>query len=355
MLPNQQQGRQRTAGGRAVRTENGVPGACSCSGFPPLDDLADLSIQRLLKRLEDELEAYQDTPSEATKKLEDDLKALTKEYSGLTDLVTKYEAFYEKIDCLLADANRWNENLQEWCSKNVDSDTLKEIVRIWNEFYETVENEACTRWISARTEVGSQLDCVRQAERTADEAKDDYEALKAFEKTVKDRYAQLLALYKQGETLNEAAQYNSVCAVSIEFCAAYNELGVLETWERKRRCGAPPQTTEQSGGQGQPGQQEQRGERREGYGGPGSPCDATPEQDPKTYWTVEQYTRELTARLRALILARYAYFRWWQQRIDLEIDGRRSKEVLDKFQKSRQADFIREAGDAYIKRSVVNA
>jgi hypothetical protein len=352
MYPQQQRGRQRSAGGGEAGDET-VPGGCDCSGFPPLDDIKDLPILRLLKRLEDELETYQDVPSDATKKLADDLKSFTKEYGGLTDLVTKYTAFYDKVDCLLADANRWKTELREWCSNNVDENVAASIVTLWNDSYEAIENEQCARWIAARTDYGAQLDCLRQAERAADEAKEDYEAIKGFEKAVNDRQTQLQGLFKQGLALNTAGQFNSVCAISLEFCAAFNELGTVDSWDRRRRCGSAPETQQQSAGrQGQGGY---GGGTGDGEQPAGSPCDATPEQNLKD-WNADRYRLELTTRLRHYILARYSYFRWWQQRLQLEVDMKRAKEALDRFQKARQADFIREAADAAVnERSVVNA
>jgi hypothetical protein len=325
----QSQGDQSTAGRRNAQDYSGDEIKCRPVST---DDLPgeEQPLQRLLKKLEEKLADYDET--EATKKFADELKAFDKENKGLGAIVKSYEAFYDKLDCLLAEANNWKKSLGEWCEGETDEKTRAEIVRIWNEYYENVENEACKEWIAARDKYGVTLDCLKQSERRADEAKETFETVKIFEKSVKDRFTELKTLFDQGKAFNEKGEYTSVCAVDLEFCAAYNDLGVIETWEYRRRCGAPAETGSARG----------RASAEQTYPGPGSPCDA-PEQYPlKTHRKPEQFRKELVSSLRAFILAKFDHFSRWQERIELEGEPKEKKDILDKIKKDRRQEFLSE-------------
>ena len=101
---------------RYEETAGGGTGKCRC--YPlPTDQLPDeeSSIRRLLKALEKELETFADKPTEATKKFGDDLKDADKEYQGIDAIVSKYPDFYDKLECKLAEAKTWKEEIEAWC------------------------------------------------------------------------------------------------------------------------------------------------------------------------------------------------------------------------------------------------
>lgn len=311
-------------------------------------------LRRLLKKLEEKLEDYEDT--EATKKFTEDLKTFEKEYTGIADLVKKYEVFHDKIDCMFAEANNWKKIVRDWCDGQTDSKTRAEIVRIWDEFYESAENEACKEWIGARDKYGSTLDCLKQSERKAEEAKEDFETVKNFEKSVKDRFAELKALFDQSKTFNENGEYTSVCAVALEFCATYNEVGLIDLWEYRRKCGAPLETSGAEGKiEGRTGGKAYPSPSPQKPSGPASPCDAKEQYPFKTHRTPDQYRKEIVSALRELILAKFDYFRRWQERIELEADSGKKKKLLETIQKNRQKEFFGEVRDIPTEGSVANA
>src|SRR5436189_5314542 len=101
----------------AGEAQNGQ-GKCECPPYKPKKDPGkDQPIRRLIKALEEEVESYSDTPTEATKKFADDLKDCDKEYQGLAEIVKKYEEAYEKLDCSLTEAEKNKQDIREWCDE----------------------------------------------------------------------------------------------------------------------------------------------------------------------------------------------------------------------------------------------
>lgn len=317
------------------QTSNGT-GKCECKDFQPNPPhpVDTESIRRLLKALEEELEDTQaNRPTEATKKFGDDLKDADKEYQGIAEIVSKYEKFYDQLECKLAEARGWKEKLDEWNAENEDLPTAA--IEKLREEYEAEEkkNGVCCKWLEYRDRLNKQNDCLAQATRKEEEAKDDNEAYKGFEKTLSDRFAELKTLFDKAGTLHDAEKHKSVYAVSLEFDDVYKNLGKVITWEyRRKRCNGNG-----DGSQDEDSQQARSGARQGGQ--------QVPEQDLKKQWTPENLRTALTDALRKLIRAKYQRFRWQQQRLETESDSKRFKDACDKFRKTRRDEFIQEAED----------
>lgn len=290
-------------------------GRCHCRSWE-IDDSAASggSVRRLIKALEKILEDPETTPTEATKKFGDDLKDADKEYQAITDVLSKYEKFYDDLECKMAAARNWKEEINAWCKDKVDQSTSDAIKALRRDSYDLEEKDRCCKWIEYRAKLIELYDCLKQAGVKVEEATEDYAAIKGLEKTLTDRFADLKRLRDKAETLFKAEQYKSVCAVYLEFEEVFNNLSLVETWDYAvKKC------------------------NKEQYAMPGS--------DPKKDWPPEEFKKKLSEFLRVLILAKYQRFRWHQQLIERDTDNKTSKEACIKFRKSRQDDFILEAQD----------
>ncbi|HEX8921933.1 MAG TPA: hypothetical protein VF766_10675 [Pyrinomonadaceae bacterium] len=319
------------------QASNGT-GECTCKPFDmPQEPSGSIkSIRRLIKALEDELENIQAArPTDATKKFGDDLKDADKEYQGIADIVTKYETFYnQKLDDELEKAKLWKKEIVSWSDDEVGRDAKRDIKKL-RDGYEAEEKKdgKCCEWLSFREQVNDLNDCLGQAMTAEQEAKDDNEAYKGFEKGLTDRFAELKSLFDKAEALWKAKKYKSVYAVRLEFDDVYRKLSDVDTWEsRKKRCNG--QSVSASGEGGQPTQS---------YVGQSSKPGT--EMETKKPFTPDEFRVELTQALRNLIGAKYQRFRWQQQRLVLESDSKRFKDLCDKFRKSRRDQFIQEAED----------
>src|SRR5262245_46531508 len=167
-------------------------GKCDCKDFPLPDYFPDenQTIRRVIKALEEELEKYSDKPTDATKKFGDDLKDAEKEYLGIDAIVSSYEKFYDKLDCLLADARRWKDEIEAWCDEKVDPKVQTEIKELRAK-YDKSEKDRCCAWIKYKDQLIQMKDCSGQATVKVDEAKEDFKAYKDFEKTLNDRFSEL--------------------------------------------------------------------------------------------------------------------------------------------------------------------
>jgi len=306
---------------------------CECIPYKPKNDPGkDQPIRRLIKALEEELASYSQTPTEATKKFADDLKDCDKEYQGLADIVKKYEEAYEKLDCMLTEANKNKQDLREWCDEKGGNENIDEL---WEEEYEKKEHDICCRWIEFREKFNSLHDCPWQSDKTAEELKEDFEAFKNFEKTVKDRLTELKSLHAKAEELRAKERHNSVCAILIEYCELLLNLGVVQTWAyRREECAAKAQAPSQGASSEQGTEQ--------------STADPCQEWTPETFldkWTPEWLKEKLKAALRDLILGKYDRFRRYQYWLQTESEMKKWKEECEKFRKSRREEFIQEAED----------
>jgi regulator of replication initiation timing len=238
-----------TQGTTTTPTTDPDRGKCSCPDFP-VDTLPDCDqpLRRLINALEEILNSYADTPSDATKKFADDLKDCDKEYQGLADVVKKYKETYDKLDCDLSEADKHEQEINAWWTGKVDDKVKKEIKKRWYKWYEYKEQDICCKWIKARQDFYL-LDCRSQSDKKADDLKEDFDAIKGFEKTLKDRFAELKSLYDKAKSLRDAERFNSVWAVQIEYSKVRKNLGLLQTWEeRSKDCEkkAKPQNDQNS-------------------------------------------------------------------------------------------------------------
>jgi hypothetical protein len=292
----------------------GGSGKCNCKDFQPPNPFPDdkQSIRRLLKAIEEELETDADNPTDATKKLGEDIKDADKEYLGIEAVVTSYEKFYDKLDCLLADASKWKDELESWCKEKVNTATQVEIKKLRDK-YDQKEKERCCAWLADREKLNQLKDCLGQATVKADEAKDDYSAYKDFEKTLNARFAELKSLFEKAGGLRAAEKHKSVCAVGLEFDEVYDYLGVVWTWKAKGdECkGSSPTST----------------------------------GDLKKEWSPDELKKALSNALRGLILARYQCFRWAKDLLKLQVNSKKNKEACDQIKKTRRDEFIQEAED----------
>ena len=146
-------------------------GACECREFtdhPPGIKIpgADASIRRLIKAFEDELDFYADTPTDATKKFADDLKDADKDYQSIADIVSKYEETYDKLDCMVKEAENRKKEINDWCKEKVEEPVRQKIEALWKDSYEKRENDICCGWIKYRRQAQSLSDCVEAKRET---------------------------------------------------------------------------------------------------------------------------------------------------------------------------------------------
>lgn len=339
---------------RSVERASQENGTCRCHEIDPVEPFPGEgeSIRRLIKAIEAELEEYE--PTEATKKLSDELKDADKEYRGITDIATKYEEFYDKLDGMLAAARSWRKDLREWCESSVNEATREAIKALRENSYDAKEKEYCCKAIDFGDRLTRYTDCRGQRQRKEEEAQSDYKEYKEFEKNMTDRFGVLKSLFDQGKALREKEQHKAVCAVSLEFAEVYHDLGVVHTWEYWRgRCRERDGSRSYYGGEAGPGEfeaQEQDESQSSGRGqfrGPvGRPGDhAAAKHDLKRQWPPERFKKELAGALRRLILAKYQRFRYQQQWLEVEDESKRFRDACDKFRATRREEFIQEAED----------
>lgn len=319
---------------RKHQEPHGGNGKCDCKPFEadPRMPGKNESIRRLLKALETELDKYAKNPTEATKKFDEELKEADKEYQGIAAIVSKYEEYYTKLKCKLPELGRWKQEITTLCEKNVDKGTRQKIHNLWEKFYRGKEEELCCNWIKQRRKLFDLEDCLGQARWTETESKDDYETWKAFEKTLTDHVADLAALFKRATDLQDEGKYQAICAVGLEYDKVYQDLDTVITWAYwKEKCGG--------GGYEKPVETE---ESQTG-GNLGETHKPAPPQ--KEVLSPDKFKAELVKAFRRLILKRYQRFRWHQLLLETEGEGKRLKDLCEKFRKSRREEFIQEAED----------
>lgn len=290
-------------------------GNCKCPDWP-IDNcpVETEPFRRLLQRLEDVLEQLAEKkPTDATKKFADDLKDADKEYQGVVALVTKFKEFYDKLDCKIAEANGWRDDMASWIVGKLTQAEKDAIKNSRQTNYEDKEKLICCEWIKCRDFYISMLDCLEQAKKKEEEAKDNYEAIKALEKTLNDRFAELKSLFDKAKGFRDEERFRAVYAVILEFRDVYAEINVIRDWFFARaECATGAKI---------------------------------PTGDPKKEWTPEKFKAELVRRLRLLILAKYQKFRWHHDFLTRISDNEKKKEACEKFRKERRDKFIQEADD----------
>jgi hypothetical protein len=293
-------------------------GKCECKDIKidPAPPDENQPFRRFVAFFEDHLDTLPQDPPEPIKKFRDDLKEAEKEYQGIAAIVTKYKLFYDKLDCKLAEVRSQKEQIDGWL-KEFDQGTAGAIKDLWSKNYEKKEHDLCCAWIEARDQIIQNLDCVEQAKRKEQDAKDDYDgakdggAIKDWEKTLTAKFADLTSLYDKAKTFNGEQRYNAVYAVSLEYAAVYDNLTTFRDWGyARRKC------------------------REDVAGG-----------DIKKDWTPENLKKALATRLRALVLARYQRFRRLHDSLSLAAEAAEKKAACEAIRANRRGQFIEEAED----------
>jgi hypothetical protein len=343
-------------------------GNCKCDKWPVEVPNGDLPLRRLILALK---EAVKDLPPEATKKFEDELKDAEKESQGILAVVNKYKEFYDKLDCRLAEAKTWKEDIARWLVGKIDQPTADAITEFRKTHYEDVEKKICCDWLVLRDQLNKMRDCLEQAKRTEEERKKDYDDFKVFEKTLGDQFTLLKSLYDQAKALNAEQRYKGVFALSLEYGEVYDNLGLFRSWAYARsQCPqlppdeygqpceqetppTPPEGGEYATGQPEPPPTPSGGG---GYGGqpPARPEGGGYEQGEgglKTKWTPEKFKNRLTCYLRELILAKYQSFRWQLEFQTKTTDTDKGETACKDFRKERQKQFVDEADEVQTPKS----
>ncbi|HLM25168.1 MAG TPA: hypothetical protein VK274_08935, partial [Pyrinomonadaceae bacterium] len=163
-------------------------GNCKCPDWKLENGPANEPFRRLLQRLEDILEEQAEKPTDATKKFADDLKDAEKEYQGVVALVNKYKEFYDKLDCKMAEAINWRQDMAEWIAGKLTEGEKTAIANSRKTNYDNIETRTCCEWIKCREYFLTMQDCLEQSKKKEEEAKDNYDAIKNLEKTLGDRF-----------------------------------------------------------------------------------------------------------------------------------------------------------------------
>ena len=296
-------------------------GPCDCTKWDiPGGPGDDEPFRRLLLRLEAVLEELSEKPTDATKKFVDDLKDADKEYQGVVAIVTKYKEFFDKLDCRFAEIRTWREEFENWLSGKITDDERNAIRSSRETNYDALEKKICCDWIKCRDYYISMQDCLEQAKRKEEEAKDDYDAVKGFEKTLTERFTELKGLFDKAKTYRDEERFKALFAVTLEFEFVVENLSLLrDWWYARKECG----------------------------GGNDNPCGTGYEQtgDPREDWKPEKLRAQLICRLRQLILAKYQRFRWQHDFLSRASDNEKRKEACKKFRADRRDQFIQESED----------
>ena len=296
-------------------------GNCKCPDWELENGPANEPFRRLLQRLEDILEGLAEKPTDATKKFADDLKDADKEYQGVVALVNKYKEFYDKLDCKMAEAINWREDMAEWIAGKLTEAEKNAIQQSHQTNYGDVEKRICCEWIKCREYFLSMQDCLEQAKKKEEEAKENYDAIKNLEKTLGDRFADLKSLFDKAKGYRDEERFRAVYAVSLEYEAVFKDLSLIRDWFNARtECNVDSEQTQ-------------------------SAPDTAGNNDPRKVWTPQNFKTELVRRLRLLILARYQKLRWWHDFLTRTSDNQKKKEACEKFRKERRDKFIQEADD----------
>jgi hypothetical protein len=369
-------------------------GKCKCDLWPIEVPNADQPFKRLVEALKASLQGL---PAEAIKKFEDELKDAEKESQGLPAVIGKYKEFYDKLDCKLAEAKTWKEDIARWLVGKIDKPTADAIAAFRKKYYDDVEKKKCCDWIALRDRLNKLRDCLEQAKRTEEERKNDYDGLKSFEKTLGDRFSQLKSLFDQAKALNAEQRYKGVFAVSLEYGEVYDNLGLFRDWAYARsQCPAPsgngygpageqpppptdypapppptgypepppppsypepPPPPPDTGGYGKEpppppdyGNQPPPPPDSGGYGTqPPPPADGggygSDEGGLKKEWMPDIFKKRLTNNLRELTLAKYQRFRWQHDFLTKTTDSDNGETACKDFRKERQKQFIDEADE----------
>jgi len=257
-----------------------------------------------------------DVPADATKKLASDLTDLEKEYSGLSDLVTKFETDRATIECSFSKARKWLDDIHKLCDTNVTCEITKTDIQEAYTRWRKDERKACCAYVHKYFDIRNLQNCQVQAERREADAKSDYELLKTLSKTFTDRLADLDLIFKDALASAEKRRFKRVCGLVLEFDSVWSTLFQVENWcfRRKDCCRCCP------------------------------PCDLLPNTLP--CWTVARYRDQLTKALKALIDAKYNRYLWNVYWLTEEANYTRLQTDCDKARTNRRARFLAEAEEA---------
>ena len=295
-------------------------GSCSCTEWEiPGGPGENEPFRRLLLRLDAILEELSEKPTDATKKFAEDLKDADKEYQGVVAIVTKYKEFFDKLDCRFAEIRTWKDEFENWLSGKLTDAEKAAIADSREKNYDAIENKICCEWITCRDSFISMLDCLEQSKKKEEEAKDDYEAVKGFEKTLTERFAELKSLFDRGKAFRAEERYKAIFAVSLEFDDVVQDLSVIrDWWYARRECDLGSDDGCHTG---------------------------EPTGDPRNDWTPDKFKARLICQLRVLLLAKYQRFRWQHDFLSRTSDNEKRKEACKKFRTDRRDQFIQEAED----------
>jgi hypothetical protein len=302
-------------------------GPCTCADLPPdstdptapkFRPLPDGTVRQLLTAIETLINKPPDgIPADATKKLVDDLKELEKEYDGLGDLITKFEADRATIECTFTTKSRkWRDEIHKLCDTNMSCALTKTDLQEIYARGRKAEKDTCCDYLKKFYELRGMQTCQTQAEAREAEARFDLDAVKALNKTFLDRLTDLEAIFKKAGEAADKKRFKTVCAYAMEFDLVWSTLFEARTWcfRRKNCCLCCPK------------------------------CDLLPNTLP--CWTVERYRDVVLKAIKALISAKYNRYCWNAYFMKQDADAKLLKDACDKACKTRRDRFIAEAEEA---------
>jgi len=166
------------------------------------------------ERLNELLKLVQAGPeSDATKKLKDDLDTLTKEYSGLTDVVGKYETAYKEFLNLKHQAEAHVEQMGKWTEK-IKDEVKKPIDKLWDDS-KTEHDKLKKEKEDSETALDSLKGAYDQA--AAEESREAaiFQERKKFEDKAKSYFTDLTALQREADTYQKAGKERPLYAVYV--------------------------------------------------------------------------------------------------------------------------------------------
>jgi hypothetical protein len=255
------------------------------------------TIKRILDKLREELQ-QETVENEATTQFDTDLKNLEKEYDGIPDIVSKYQAAYVNFVGTMKDTAKRNwDDIKSWTDDEVPDNIADAITELRKgEFYDQKEETLRSNLETAWWDYHSQLSYFDYFSAWKKKAEDDFSKAKEFEKTVGDWFSELENLHATAKEYMEANKHKSTYAVRLEY---------QELWEK---------TLELDDG-------------------------TSTEKNP------EWLKNHLTGKLRALIVATHEAYLWHNKQLKSKESFETAKSNYDTFVESRRESFIREAQD----------
>lgn len=291
---------------------------CECDKFdyPKCDDNVALddpkkTIASLIRCLSEQHDNGDCKPQDVAKQLGDDIKEAASEYDSIETVIESYTQFFDKLDCMLADAEKWKREIESWLG---NAQIEKGKIDSQRNNYLNKENKKCCTWIDTRTELNRRKDCQTQASIMVEDAKDDFNAYKEFEKLLKSQFDSLKAIHQRAGENRVKKNFTTVYVLYLEYKQVHSNLGLVMTWAYKEdKC-----KTQDN-------------------------CNSTERTVSKDELAPEKLRKNLTDNLRKLILARYRRYHWSQKNAELQNRVQKQKESCEKIKKNRVDDLIKEA------------